>query len=205
MTHSFSSRMPSIVFHVLTWAGFVVLPFANFFSLSVSAETAGVAIGDQVKTHRDIATLPDGQHQLCSEPEPSDFLQGSGFCYWFRKQGNQFTGYYGRPHSSDFIDCVKGTIQDEKIVGNALTMNWDGAPWPIMEKGKAYTWEDLTLESGKIEYQKQHKAGLVQVIKFDQAVLSLNNFYRYSAAKVAQMKPPPRSCNVNEWVAQFTD
>ena len=70
-------------------------------------------------------------------------------CYWFTKTGEQLVGYYGIPHSDAFIDCVSGQIQDEKIVGEAIAVSWDVAPFGNVEKKSAPHVENLNPKSRK--------------------------------------------------------
>ena len=201
MTHAFASRTPFFPNHGYAWAGLIALLASS--SASVAAQSTPPAVGEQVATMAALQALPDGNHQFCSEPEPQDFRLGAGQCYWFNKQDNEVIGYYGRPHSSDYIDCVKGQIQTESIVGNALEIAWDGNPYPVKGYSDFFPGDHLILESGQLEHQIQDQSGQVQVVTFARALLSLQNFYRYSQAKVEQMQPPPVNCNVQAWIAQL--
>lgn len=203
MTHSLSSLTPFSLAHASVWGGLIVLPLACSAVSPGFSQAPQLPVGGQLQTMASLEALPDGYYQFCSEPEPSDFRLGAGRCYWFNKIGDQVIGYYGRPHSSDFIDCVKGRIENEKIIGKALSVSWEGEPG-LMLKDQSFTWDDITLASGHLEYQTQGRAGQVQVVEFDQVSLSLTKFYRYSQAKVDQMKPPPVTCNAKAWVVQLT-
>ena len=189
--------------------------FLNVFGLSLaiffqaaqlnlnraSAETP-LGIGDQVKTLSDLATLPDGPHQLCSEPEQQNY-QATGTCYWFTKTGNYLIGYFGIPHSDIFIDCLSGDIHAHKIIGEAIAITWEGVPLASAGQGKPFTWRTLSLGAGTIEYKQNNDQIEISLIKFDQAELTLRNYYRYDPTQVGHMNAIPTSCSVQDWVKQI--
>lgn len=74
-----------------------------------------------------IADLPDGAYQFCSEPAPQDWQTGAGVCLNFAKQGNALEGYYGYPHSAEFV-CLKGQLSDEVFSGQGAMVVWAGDP-----------------------------------------------------------------------------
>jgi hypothetical protein len=163
---------------------------------SVPAETTGPSNEEAIET------LPDGNYQFCSQPEPSDWRLGEGICFWFRKTGKQLVGYYGYPHSDVFIDCVSGQVEGNLVTGKALVISWPGASWDEVPQAPFF-WDRegyLQLSQGTIVHSENDETGRIDWIQFRGAKLVLNGFYRYSAAKVNQMKPPPTSCNVSEWL-----
>lgn len=201
MSHYLTARQPLFLLTtILGISAALLLPKSSQIIERAAAETT-LAIGDQISSANDLSKIPDGQHQFCSEPEPAQYL-GAGTCYWFNKMGNELVGYYGIPHSDIFIDCISGTIQKEKVIGNAIALSWPDAPLEKFKAGKSMTWKTLTLASGKIEYSSLAERNEISVIQFNQAVLSLENYYRYSPEKVALMNTPPVRCNVQEWVNQ---
>ena len=204
MQHFLTPRQPSILILCLLGLGaFAPLSWSSSTIERASAEPQ-TQFGEQVKTLKQLSQMPDGQHQLCSEPEPTGFLQGAGICFWFKKVGPQFIGYYGLPHSGEFIDCVSGTINEEKLVGEAIAVSWGNTPFPSPEQLEKVTWKTLTLGSGTVEYQSSNRFGDISLIRFDKAELTLRDFYRYSPERAKKMNLPPDNCNVQEWVKRIT-
>ena len=72
----------------------------------------------------------------------------------------------------------------------------------MSKKNQPLTWKTLTLRAGKIEYQASENGENLTLIKFNEAELTLRDFYRYSPTKVKQMTPPPASCSVQDWIKQ---
>ena len=203
MPHFLTPRQPSILILCLLGLGASLsLPFSSKNIERATAETQ-TSFGEKIISLEQLVQMPDGQHQLCSEPEPEGFLMGAGICYWFNKSGNQLTGYYGLPHSGEFVDCLSGTIQDEKVVGKALEISWHGDPFPGELDSKSFQWESLTLSSGSVEYKSTGKFGEISLIRFDKAELTLRDFYKYSPRKAQQMNTPPSNCNLQEWVQKI--
>ncbi|MGK7871869.1 MAG: hypothetical protein AB4426_00650 [Xenococcaceae cyanobacterium] len=166
------------------------------------AQALPVPVGDQAQVQYVIATLPDGNYQFCSEPEPKDWLLGAGVCFWFRKVDNRLVGYYGYPHSSNFINCVSGEVDNNILTGEALAISWPGHRWIEIPKS-TFEWDEegrLKLSRGSIVHTEGDEGGGTDWIQFLSATLDLNGFYRYSADKVSQMKSPPESCEIEQWI-----
>jgi hypothetical protein len=156
------------------------------------------------KTPQNIARLDDAAYQFCSEPEPRDWRQGSGVCFWFKKVGNEVVGMYGYPHSSRYVDCISGSIDRQAVTGQALAIATSGDDWPQLPQ-KGLTWDEeghLQLGTGKIVHTERHQSGQLELIHFRTAVINLQGFYRYSAAKVKQMPTLPSSCDIPSWKRQ---
>jgi hypothetical protein len=156
-----------------------------------------------------VATLADGNYQFCSQPDPRNWQDGAGVCFVFQKFDRQVDGYYGYPHSDNFI-CVKGQVEDNAIGGEALQISWAGYEWTdIPQSAFQWDWEGrLTLSRGNIvrtinnvegnnvegnNVEGNNVEGRIDWILFRQAVLNLNGFYQYSSPR---MTPPPQLC---EW------
>ncbi|NJN23140.1 MAG: hypothetical protein HC810_00320 [Acaryochloridaceae cyanobacterium RL_2_7] len=200
MQHFLTPRQPSILILCLLGLGATIsLPLASQNIERASAETQ-TSTGDKITSLQELIRMPDGQHQLCSEPEPDGYVMGSGICYWFNKSGKQLIGYYGVPNSDVFVDCVSGTIQDEKVVGEAIAISWDGSPFPNITEQKEITWETLILSSASVEYEAPSRFGDISLIRFNKAELTPRDFYKYSPSKSQNMDTPPSNCNVQEWV-----
>jgi hypothetical protein len=139
-----------------------------------------------------IATLADGNYQFCSQPAPHDWQDGAGVCFVFQKFDRQVEGYYGYPHSDNFI-CVKGQVKDNAIVGEALQISWAGDEWTdIPQSAFKWDWEGrLTLNQGNIVRTINDVEGRIDWILFRQATLNLNGFYQYSSPR---MTPPAQLC-----------
>ena len=99
---------------------------------------------------------------------------------------------------------MSGTIHNETIVGEALTIAGEGAPFPRIEnQTDSLTWQTISLSAGKLEYSSTSHRGALNLIKFNRAELSLQDFYRYSPAKTELMQKPPSSCQVQYWIEQL--
>ena len=103
------------------------------------------------QTQSAIATLTNGHYQFCSQPDANDWRDGVGVCFNFAKVGNHVEGYYGYPHSDNFI-CVKGEVNGNFITGEALAISWADSQWLNIPKS-AFKWDSegrLTLSQGNI-------------------------------------------------------
>jgi len=142
-----------------------------------------------------VATLADGNYQFCSQPDPHDWQDGAGVCFVFQKSDRQVEGYYGYPHSDNFI-CIKGQVEDNRIIGKALEISWAGHKWTDIPQS-AFTWDSsgrLTLSQGNIVRSINDVEGRIDWIAFRQAALNLNGFYQYSHPR---MTPLPQLCEWN--------
>ncbi|MBE9014762.1 hypothetical protein IQ272_01050 [Chroococcidiopsidales cyanobacterium LEGE 13417] len=167
----------------------------QYNSIAGQLEVTPNQIATQIQPR--IATLADGNYQFCSQSDPHDWQDGAGVCFVFQKCDRQVSGYYGYPHSDNFI-CVKGKVTDNLIVGKALEISWAGREWTdIPHSVFKWDWEGrLTLSQGNIVRTINDVEGRVDWIVFRQATLDLNGFYQYSSPR---MTPPPQLC---EWQVQ---
>jgi hypothetical protein len=142
-----------------------------------------------------IANLADGNYQFCSQPDPQDWRVGEGVCANFKKTANQFDGYYGYPHSDNFI-CIRGDMKGNLITGEALAIFWSGNQQNNLPKS-AFKWDvegRLTLSQGNLMSNVNHHEDAVQRIIYHQALLNLEGFYQYNHPR---MTPPSQLCEWN--------
>jgi hypothetical protein len=142
-----------------------------------------------------VATLADGNYQFCTQPDPHNWQDGAGVCFVFQKFDRQVDGYYGYPHSDNFI-CVKGQVEDNQITGEALEISWAGHEWTDIPQS-AFGWDSegrLTLSQGNIIRTTDDVEGRIDWILFRKAVLNLGGFYQYSSPR---MTPPAQLCEWN--------
>ena len=166
-----------------------------------AAATPVARAGGQALGVSEVAALPNGLYQFCSQPEPDSWPLGAGVCFWFRKVDHQVVGYYGYPHSSHFVDCVKGSVYQNTVTGIAMELPWAGDPWEDIPD-TPLTWDQegfLTLAQGRWVQANVPETGAVEFIQFEQVTLTLDQFYRYSQAKVRQMKQPPQDCRIEQF------
>ncbi|ABA23343.1 conserved hypothetical protein [Trichormus variabilis ATCC 29413] len=139
-----------------------------------------------------IANLADGSYQFCSQPDPQDWRDGAGVCANFHKTAHHFNGYYGYPHSDNFI-CIRGNIKGNLIVGEALSILWADEQQNNISTS-AFKWdseERLTLSQGNLISTANH-ADAVQWIIYRQALLNLEGFYQYNRPR---MTPVSQLCH----------
>ncbi|HEY9642025.1 MAG TPA: hypothetical protein V6C57_16175 [Coleofasciculaceae cyanobacterium] len=132
-----------------------------------------------------LATLADGSYQFCSQPEPSDWHVGAGVCFNFAKQSDRIDGYYGYPHSDNFI-CIRGTVNGNLISGEALAISWVGNQWEHIPES-AFTWDleqHLTLNQVTIVRNVNEAGEKTDWILFHRALLNLDGFYQYSTPRM---------------------
>lgn len=158
-----------------------------------------VATPDKTKdqTQPMVATLADGNYQFCSQPDPHNWQDGAGVCFVFQKVARQVEGYYGYPHSDNFI-CIKGKVDDNLITGEALEISWTGHEWTDIPQS-TFKWDlegRLTLSQGSIIRTVDDVEGQIDWLLFRKAVLNLDGFYQYSSPR---MTPPSQLC---EWNAR---
>jgi hypothetical protein len=160
--------------------------------------------GNVVRFPQNIARLNDAAYQFCSEPEPQDWRQGAGVCFWFKKIGNEVVGIYGYPHSGRYVDCISGLLDRQGVTGQALAIASSGEDWPQLPQ-QGLTWDEeghLRLGTGKVVHTERHRSGQLELIQFRSAVINLQGFYQYSAAKAKQMPTLPGSCDLSFWKRQ---
>ncbi|MBD2344163.1 hypothetical protein [Anabaena subtropica] len=139
-----------------------------------------------------IANLANGNYQFCSQPDPKDWQDGAGVCANFHKTGNRFDGYYGYPHSDNFI-CIRGNLKGNLIAGEALSILWANQQQNNIPTS-AFKWdleERLTLSQGNLINAANHHQDAVQWIIYRQALLNLEGFYQYNRPR---MTPVAQLC-----------
>ncbi|MBD2361731.1 hypothetical protein H6G36_11150 [Anabaena minutissima FACHB-250] len=142
-----------------------------------------------------IANLADGNYQFCSQPDPQDWRVGAGVCTNFKKTVHKFEGYYGYPHSDNFI-CIRGNMKGNLITGEALAILWSGSQQNNLPKS-AFKWDvegRLILSQGNLMSNANHHEDAVQRIIYHQALLDLEGFYQYNHPR---MTPPSQLCDWN--------
>lgn len=152
--------------------------------LSAQAETSSPPTMEQL-----LKTLPDGPYQFCTEPDPQDWRDGVGACFNFIKQELTLAGYYGYPHSGDFV-CLRGQVAGDWLNGQGLVVSWAGQSWfeiPTEE----IVWDRegrLVLRQGTVVSGE----GPVSKIVFGQARLNLEGLYQYPESR---MTAPTQLCD----------
>jgi hypothetical protein len=150
-------------------------------------------IGSGRQAQRTVSSLADGNYQFCSQPDPRDWRDGVGVCFNFAKEGQTIDGYYGYPHSDNFV-CIRGRVTGNSIVGKALALSWPSRnrlaipPTEFVWDGEGH----LKLGQGEIRQQSGKDELQESWIAFKRAELDISNFYRYSAPR---MKPITELCN----------
>ncbi len=135
-----------------------------------------------------IAALANGTYQFCSQPDPGDWRTGAGVCFTFQKTGQQVEGYYGYPHSDDFI-CLRGTIQDNVLQGEAFALAWAGAEWKAVPQTE-FHWDAegrLTLSQFSLPAPNQTSPEPPHKLFFRYAQLNLHAFYQYRQPRMQQI------------------
>lgn len=170
------------------------IPFFQIQNFLVAEQLAPIPVNIKDRTQSAIATLTNGNYQYCSQPDPHDWRDGAGVCFNFAKIGDRVNGYYGYPHSDNFI-CVKGQVNGNLITGEALTISWADNQWRNIPKS-AFKWDSegrLTLSQGNIIRTLNDAEGRTTWILFRNASLNISGFYQYNTPR---MKPPSELC---EW------
>ncbi|MBU7585383.1 MAG: hypothetical protein KAF91_21255 [Nostoc sp. TH1S01] len=142
-----------------------------------------------------IASLGNGNYQFCSQPDPQDWRDGAGVCFNFTKTGNQVNGYYGYPHSDQFI-CVRGIVDSDRITGEGLSMVWD-IPQKHPPDSAEFKWdaeEHLTLSQANILNTVNVDEDSATWILYRKASLNLEGFYQYNRPR---MTPVIQLCQWN--------
>ncbi|OCQ97111.1 hypothetical protein BCD64_16145 [Nostoc sp. MBR 210] len=144
-----------------------------------------------------IASLVNGQYQFCSQPDPQDWRDGAGVCFNFSKTGNQVNGYYGYPHSDQFV-CVRGIADKNRITGEGLSIVWD-IPQKNTVDSAEFKWdaeENLTLSQANILNTANVDEDSATWILYRKASLNLEGFYQYNRPR---MTPVSQLC---QWSCQ---
>lgn len=149
----------------------IALPGANPSMLAEETSSAQEPLAD----------LPDGHHQLCSEPDPQDWRDGAGVCLDFSKQDQYIQGYYGYPHSSEFV-CLQGELDSPDIVrGKGHLLIWGEMVVDTIPSGR-FAWDSeghLNLDKvGSLEQVGKENFPLYRVL-FREAELNTDHFYHY--------------------------
>jgi hypothetical protein len=132
-----------------------------------------------------VATFPDGHYQLCSKPDPMDWRDGAGVCFNFKKTGQTIEGYYGYPHSDEFV-CIRGTATTNLIRGEGLALSWPGAVWYKVSDSEL-TWDaegHLKIVQGKVVHSAGEGEDRIDWLRFHQVVLDVSGLYRYRSPKM---------------------
>ncbi|WP_103667112.1 hypothetical protein [Pseudanabaena sp. BC1403] len=148
---------------------------------------------DEANAQNAIATLANGNYQFCSQPKPQDWRNGAGVCFNFVKTGDRVDGYYGYPHSDDFI-CVRGLTNSSLVTGEALAISWGGRQWISIPKPE-FKWDEeghLSLKDGKFIRTATDRGGRTEWILFSQAKLNVEGFYQYQQPL---MTSPSKLCD----------
>jgi hypothetical protein len=157
------------------------------------SSSAIAAFGDTAYAAK-IANLTNGNYQFCSQPDPKDWRDGTGVCFNFSKIGNRVEGYYGYPHSDNFI-CIRGTVNGNYIAGEALAISWGINQWKNTPES-TFKWDSeghLTLSQGKIISTVNSGEDAVKWILYRHASLNIEGFYQYNYPR---MTSPSQLC---EW------
>ncbi len=141
-----------------------------------------------------LANLTDGAYQLCTEPAPQDWRDGSGTCLNITKQGTTVDGYYGYPHSSAFV-CLRGSVTDDWLYGQGLLISWPGYSWSdIPQEEFIWDYPEGRLSLGQGELVRSEGVGEEQVswIIFRTAKLNIQAMHLYDSPR---MTPPMQLCD----------
>jgi hypothetical protein len=153
------------------------------------------SVGSSQPAQLTVSALANGNYQFYSQPDPRDWRDGVGVCFNFTKKDRAIDGYYGYPHSDNFV-CVRGQVTGNFIVGKALTLSWPGQTWLTIPSAE-FVWDTeghLKLNQGAIRRQSSKDDSQKSWIVFKMAKLNIHNFYRYDAPR---MKPASELCNWN--------
>ncbi|EKU96380.1 hypothetical protein Lepto7375DRAFT_0376 [Leptolyngbya sp. PCC 7375] len=154
-----------------------------------------VAVESQSPTMETLlANLTDGAYQLCTEPAPEDWRDGSGTCLNIDKQGTIVDGYYGYPHSSAFV-CLRGSVIDDWFHGKGLLISWIGNPWSEMSQ-EGFIWDApeglLSLSQAELVHSEGVGEEQVRWIIFHTVKLNMQSMYLYDSPR---MTSPVQLCD----------
>ncbi len=169
--------------------GFSMVPVLLVQPASLVSPLAAAPILGETEA---FATLADGQYQFCSEPAPADWRDGDGVCLNIWKNGAQMDGYYGYPHSSQFV-CLRGQVANDQMLGEGMVIFWAAHDWAEIPH-EEFFWDDearLQLSEGYVAHSEGEAEEMTQWIVFRTARLNLGGFYRYDTAT---MTPPAQLC-----------
>ena len=141
-----------------------------------------------------LAPLDDGGYQLCTEPTPQDWHDGSGACLNILKQGTTLEGYYGYPHSGSFI-CLRGQLSENWLEGQGLVISWAGSAWQDIPQ-ETFIWDQpegrLSLSQGQLVRREGVGEEQVSWIVFQTARLNMQSMYLYDSPR---MTAPMQLCD----------
>jgi hypothetical protein len=165
--------------------GWLLFPNAATLSLGKEQRT-------NISAETSLANFPDGAYQLCTQPLPQDWPDGTGVCFNYVKKGTTIDGYYGYPHSGDFV-CLRGKVSKDWLYGEGMIISWgEGTGLEIPQK--KFTWDKegrLSLSQGD-----SHSNGIgedrLDWIIFKQAKLNAQGLYLYPNPR---MKSPTQLCD----------
>lgn len=131
-----------------------------------------------------IAALTDGRYQFCSQPDSENGRDGAGVCLNFTKTADRVDGYYGYPHSDQFV-CIRGAVAGNLITGEALVISWAGNQWTDIPESELI-WDQeahLTLSQGSL-IRTSGSSDRTDWILFRRAILDASGFYPYSSPRM---------------------
>ncbi len=141
-----------------------------------------------------LAKLPDGAYQLCTEPAPQDWRDGSGACLNITKQGTTVDGYYGYPHSSAFV-CLRGSVTDDWLYGQGLLISWPGYSWSATPQ-EEFIWDypeaRLSLNQAELVRSEGPEDEQINWIIFQTAKLKMQAMHLYDSPR---MTSPVQLCD----------
>ncbi|MDZ8054156.1 MAG: hypothetical protein RMX68_017295 [Aulosira sp. ZfuVER01] len=132
-----------------------------------------------------VADLADDNYQFCSQSAPQDWRDGAGVCFVFAKIGNRVDGYYGYPHSDDFI-CLRGKVDGNRIAGEALAISWAVHQQNQIPES-AFHWDSekrLTISQGNIIRTTKDGEDPIEWIFYRNALLNIDGFYQYNRPRM---------------------
>jgi hypothetical protein len=148
-----------------------------------------------------IGSLANDNYQFCSQPDAKDWRDGAGVCVNFSKNGNQVNGYYGYPHSDQFI-CIRGIVDGnaygnpsgDHITGEGLGILWDNLQLKNTPESAEFKWDSegrLTLSKGNILHRVNADEDGAKWMFYRKASLNLKGFYQYNRPR---MTPVSQLC-----------
>ncbi len=170
----------------ITLVGCLLFPNAVTLSLEKEQKTS-------ISPDTSLANLPDGAYQLCTEPNPEDWRDGAGVCLNGVKKGKIIDGYYGSPHSGDFV-CLRGKLSQDWLYGEGMIISWgEGTRRKIPQKN--FYWDKegrLNMSQGSLAHSDGIGENRVDWIIFKQASLNVGKLYLYPNPR---MKSPTELCD----------
>ena len=166
----------------------IIYPALSLIAVQQQGNTNAAPTAEKV-----LATRLDGTYQLCTEPDPKDWQTGAGVCLNVVKRSSTVDGYYGYPHSDNFV-CLQGRVTADQLSGRGLIVVWSGRTWLDVPE-ETFTWDEegrLSLGQGRIIYREEQEDNHISWIIFEHAQLDMEGLYLYSDSR---MTPPSQLCN----------